>query len=192
MLGTLLREEGGLGSWYRRLGVSRGQALPAPLQGVRGDGGVPPRAPADLAPRGGPGGARWFRGHRSQCAWAGFGLDASGASFHQLSCFVPPWVRSLLFPTPGGGPEKDRSCWWQVVPSRLAGKTAHFAVPLSRGDDEVGGRLLALSSSANSSRVYVHNSRCQRRPLKPCRVYGQSPEVELAVFPLGKYRLSGV
>ena len=97
MLGTLLREEGGLGSWYRRLGVSRGQALPAPLQGVRGDGGVPPRAPADLAPRGGPGGARWFRGHRSQCAWAGFGLDASGASFHQLSCIMPLWVRSRSY-----------------------------------------------------------------------------------------------
>ena len=41
------------------------------------------------------------------------------------------------------------------MPSRLAGKTARFAVPLSRGDDEVGGRLLAPSSSANTSRVYI-------------------------------------
>ena len=32
--------------------LSRGQSLPAPLQGVQGGGGVPSRAPADLAPQG--------------------------------------------------------------------------------------------------------------------------------------------
>ena len=132
---------------------------PRPFTGCPGGGGrttpgrLAPEPPGARAPLG-PAGARWFRGSRSQCAWAGFGLDASGASFHQLSCFVPPWVRSLLFPSPGGGPEKDRSCWWQVVPCRLVGKTGRFAVPLSRGDAEVGGRLLAPSSSANTSPVH--------------------------------------
>ena len=163
MLGTLLREEEGLGSRYRSLGVSLEDSLSQPPYRVSREAeacrpGRPltsrPKAPGSRA-RLGPAGVRWFRGHRSQCAWAGFGLDASGASFHQLSCCVPPWVRSLLFPTRGGGPEKDRSCWWQVVPSRLAGKTARFAVLLSRGDDEVGGRLLAPSSSANTSPVYI-------------------------------------
>lgn len=169
MLGTLLWEKGGLGSRYRGLGVSLEDRLSQALYRVSGEAeAVLPRAPADLAPRGAwlpnrvapaPRSARRehadfgvpgpsVRGQALVWMPRGRAFTSSPVLCHRgygRSCFPPPEEAQRRTGAVGGR--------W-LVPCRLVGKTRRFAVPLSRGDAEVGGRLLAPSSSANTSPVH--------------------------------------
>lgn len=116
---------------------------------------MPSRAPADPRPAR-PGGSTLVSGSQVAVCVGRLGLDASGASY-QLSCFVSPWVRCPISHARREAQRRTGAVGGRWCPVDWLGSTAlPLAVPLSCGDDEVGGSLLsAPSSSANASPVYI-------------------------------------